>query len=168
MSAHLKLGLAACWLAACGGSAPSTDPSPDDPTDTPDTPDTPSPPSTVSAKPLDDLSVGACGAPAGDGLFVTHFSTTSCSSPHRMELAGRVEVDHAEYPGHTELTREAYELCQPPFQAYVGLPFWDSSLDLLTLTPSPSTWADGDRTVMCWVVEVNGAELTATARGSRR
>jgi hypothetical protein len=117
---------------------------------------------------LDAVDVGACGAPATADLFVSAFTMADCTGPHAMELAGRYTLTDATYPGHTRLYLDAYRDCQPIFESYVGAPYWDSKFDILTITPSPSSWAGGDRTVTCMVVGEEGAPLPSLARGDRR
>ena len=120
---------------------------------------------------FDEVKVGACGAPAADSVFVSRFKVGVCNAEHAMEVAGRFELtddDYAEYPGVTELMLAMYDRCQAQFEAFVGIPFWDSTYDLTTVTPSAGTWALGDRTVVCLVKDIDGEPLTSPARLSRR
>lgn len=118
---------------------------------------------------LKDLKVGDCGAPVDESVWVERFLLLDdCSKPHRFEVAGRYDVDHPEYPGHATLLKEAYERCQPVFQAYVGKAYWDSVYDLTSITPSPSSWAGGDRDVVCLVKTLDRTPLTEQAGGSGR
>jgi hypothetical protein len=151
--------LALVLLAACsGGSGKALDASVENPP--------PGPPAPGVG--LDAVEVGSCGAPATDDLYVSELKLSDCAAPHAMELAGRYTLTEATYPGHTQLYRDAYRDCQPIFEKYVGLPFWDSKLDILTITPSPSSWTAGDRTVTCMVIGAERAPLTTRARDSRR
>ncbi len=117
---------------------------------------------------LDAVAVGSCGAPASPDVYVSAFVLSDCQAPHAMEVAGRYALTDAAYPGNTRLHLDSYRDCQPIFEKYVGAPFWESRFDLQTITPSPSTWARGDRTVTCLVVGEDGAALPTSARGSRR
>lgn len=126
---------------------------------------------TVPAVPqtkLGALKAGDCGGPPSSDVFVASFELTPCTKPHRAEVAGRYQLTAATYPGHSLLVTEAYRDCQPLFEAHVGKPFWDSQYDIMTITPSPSSWDTGDREVICLVVDVDGRALTTAAKDSRR
>src|SRR5690606_3791823 len=64
-------------------------------------------------KSLDDLSAGACGAPSEDSTFIHAFTTGSCQGDHAMEVAGRYDLDAAEYPGTSRLRLETQKGCLP-------------------------------------------------------
>jgi hypothetical protein len=116
------------------------------------------PPGTFTS--LDDVEVGACGAVPRDSDFVSQFEVVECDELHYMEVAGRYELADAEYPGNAALILSSYEGCQPIFETYTGTPFWDSEYDIRTITPSPFTWSQGDRAVICLVSTVDGSVLS--------
>ena len=41
-------------------------------------------------------------------------------------------------------------------------------LEIAALWPSPESWADGDRLVVCAVFRLDGAPMTGSARNSRQ
>ncbi len=156
-----------CFLfTACAEAPPADAVDTDTDTDTDDTDVTYLPePGTL----VKDLQVGHCGAPADESVWVERFLLLDdCTQPHRFEVAGRYDLDHAEYPGHTTLLKESYERCQPIFAAYVGKAYWDSVYDLTSITPSPSSWAGGDRDVVCLVKTLDRTPLSERAQGSGR
>ena len=158
-SATLLLPFALVLMGACSDDSSSGKPPAT-------TPPVVTPP--AKAVGLDAVEVGACGAPATADLYVSAFTIADCKAPHAMELAGRYTLTEATYPGHTRLYLDAYRDCQPIFEKYVGMPYWDSRFDIRSITPSPSSWARGDRTVTCMVVGTGGAPLATPARDSRR
>jgi len=115
---------------------------------------------------IDDLAIGTCGAPAEEGGFVREFAVAPCDGPHATEIAGRYTLPDAEYPGSSRLRRETQTACIPIFNQYVGRSYWFSDFELRTVSPSPSSWAAGDRVVVCLVVGENGAPLESAARDS--
>ena len=122
---------------------------------------------------VDALESGQCATPADDDLFVDDVELNDCDEAHLAEVIGSIEIEDGTYPddaypGNDRIVPDAYEACQPRFEAYVGIPFWDSVYDIRTITPSPSTWAEGDRTITCLVVDVDGAPLTRAVRDSQR
>lgn len=117
------------------------------------------------------LRPGQCATPTSDDLFVESFQVTECDNQHANEVIAIYDIPDGtypgdEYPGNSLIGRDAYERCQPLFEGYVGTPFWDSVYDIKTITPAASTWAEGDRTVVCLVNGVDGEMLTTAARGS--
>lgn len=86
-----------------------------------------------------------------------------CDRPHDLEVVAEVPLgdDAAEWPGATLLAEAADEACLAAFEAAVGEPWAESSLDYLVLAPAPADWADGARTVRCAVVSLSGEPLGA-------
>lgn len=144
--------------------------------------------SSPSTKALTDLQAGDCATPENNGTFVNGLAVGDCSTPHNMEVAGRLDFSaigdpayaaDAEYPGHLAVQQEAYKQCQPVFESWTGVPFWpenwkeavagggtpSTTYDIETITPSASTWADGDRSVICLIVRLDGQQLTERVSG---
>lgn len=113
-----------------------------------------------------DVGIGACGAPAGEGQFVTTFTLAPCTGEHTLEVAGRYNLPEGAYPGSSQLRLSTQRDCIPIFDRYVGRSYWSSDYDLRVVYPSPSAWEQGDRGVLCMVVGEDGAPLTERARGS--
>lgn len=127
---------------------------------------------------LSDLApaVGECfsapGADAGSGDSGTASSTGStssgtgdrdvfevvdCAQAHEAEVVGRVELGVAEgepVPDPERLRVMGVDACVPSFQEFVGVAYRDSRLTLQPIIPIPSGWEDGDRTVVCVVVQL--------------
>ncbi len=120
----------------------------------------------------EDLAVGDCYDPIldrDDDLLLAAV-IVACSSPHRHEVFGLVDVagaPSAPFPGSTDLDAEAQDLCDAAFEAYVGIDFDRSSLGYLYYTPTEATWLAGDRTVLC-VVEDGGRAIEGSVKGSGR
>jgi hypothetical protein len=169
VASALPFALAALLLGACSGGKKTTasDASASDAGVTADASDAGAPPP-ATAVGIDAVPVGACGAPASADVYVSAFVATDCRSPHAMEVAGRYTLADPVYPGHTRLHLDSYRDCQPIFEAYVGVPSWNSRYDIQTITPSPSTWARGDRGVTCLIVAEDGTPLSVPVRNTRR
>lgn len=117
---------------------------------------------------LADLKVGDCTSPTSDSLFVTDMAVVDCSEPHAAQLMGRFDFDGAQdaaYPGFLAIQQGAYTQCEPIFERFTGAVLFDldSSYDISSITPSASSWADGDRTALCLLVDIDGIPLTASA-----
>ena len=59
----------------------------------------------------------------------------------------------------------AFESCMARFQGFVGLDYESSSLDIMTLYPTPDSWAQqGDREVVCAVYDMETNKLTGSMK----
>ena len=112
-----------------------------------------------------DLEPGTCIDPTDDSTFVETAELRDCEDPHEFEVIDTFTIaqdfypDDA-YPGGSTIVPDAYEACQPRFEAHTGEEFWESSYDLTTITPSPSTWAEGDREIVCLLINIDRSPLT--------
>lgn len=116
---------------------------------------------------LANLKVGDCVSPTDKDLFVSDMAVIDCSEPHDMQFVGRftfAEAEEVEYPGFLAIQQDAYQQCQAVFEQFTSVAFFESHYDINTITPSASTWADGDRDAICLIVNVDGAPLVATAK----
>lgn len=122
-----------------------------------------------------DLSPGTCieDAAAFTGREVneiTEARVVPCRLEHQAEVYARTDLPEAEdapFPGVGTLRREAQAACREPFAAFVGVPWTRSELEIAALWPSPESWADHDRSIVCAVFRLDGRPLTGTARNSR-
>ena len=90
-----------------------------------------------------------------------------CSGPHDNEVYAVFDVDHAEFPGDEQMAEDAFGACYARFEAFVGIEYESSTLDIAALYPSTESWAlQSDREVICAVYDMNGAKLTGSAEGS--
>ena len=93
-----------------------------------------------------------------------------CSEPHDNEVFAVQAVSSAfpdGFPGQEALQDHAYLLCSGAvFDAFVGISYLDSSLEVISLTPTAESWRDGDRDVACVLYRLDLGKLTGTARGS--
>lgn len=134
----------------------------------------------VPGQELPDFVVGDCYDDHSDVPDVTGTSMVEaqvekvpCSAPHDAEVY--LVFDHpappdATYPGDGAIFDAAVDGCLPPFEAFVGIPYEQSSLDVYFLTPSEQGFNRlDDRQMVCSVVNLDGSPMPGgTARGSRR
>lgn len=122
-----------------------------------------------------DLQPGSCIADAAaftgqEVRVITHATVVPCGQPHQAEVYARARLeggDRARFPGINRLRRQAQQLCRDRFRPFVGLPWTRSELEIAALWPSPRSWEQGDRLVVCAVFRLDGAPLTGTARDAR-
>lgn len=72
------------------------------------------------------------------------------------------------FPGDTAVREASSEACLGPFEEYVGAPYLESRLDLGALFPTEASWAEGDRTIICFLYDVEFLHLTGSMKGSGR
>lgn len=122
-----------------------------------------------------DLEPGTCieDASAFTGTEVNEITQTRaipCRLPHEAEVYLRQDLavgPDAPFPGVGALRNQAQSACRDGFEAFVGVRWTQSELEIAALWPSPSSWVEGDRLVVCAVFRLDGQPLTGSARGSR-
>ena len=94
-----------------------------------------------------------------------------CQEPHDAEVFAALDLAYdavAVFPGETELGRLAAGQCLARFQPYVGREYATSRLRIAVLRPSGTTWASGDRRVVCSLYDQDLVPMTGSARASLR
>lgn len=121
-----------------------------------------------------DLEVGSCfdpiDDPAADDLAVW---SIACELPHRYEVFDIFEytgegAGGTAYPGVAVVQNGAEEQCFSRFESFVGTRWTLSELDIAVWWPSEDSWARGDGSVICAVVDNTGRRLEGTQRASNR
>jgi hypothetical protein len=120
-----------------------------------------------------DLRVGDCFNAAefsdNEQAEVSDVDGVPCSEPHTFEVFAVADYDGAEYPATDAQFETAFgELCVPPFEDYVGVPYVDSELYASAITPTEQGWNDGDREFICHLHTENADMLTGSQRDANR
>ena len=92
-----------------------------------------------------------------------------CTGPHDVEVAAVFEHPAgpgAGFPGGDAVDGYATDQCLLRFEAYVGVPYESSSLDVAFVAPGEEGWDAGDRRIACVLYHVDFVPLTAPVRGS--
>ena len=90
-----------------------------------------------------------------------------CADPHDNEVYAVFDVEYAEFPGDDQMAEDAFGACHARFEAFVGLEYESSTLDIAALYPSTESWAmQDDREVVCAVYDMNGGKLTGSVQGA--
>lgn len=123
---------------------------------------------------VDRMSVGDCWNDPDIGPEATEVfevPQVPCDEPHANEVFAVVDLpagSSAPYPGEFETYLEGFQMCLSRFDAYVGVPFGESPLDIYTLYPIATGWADGDREVVCSLYLLDETPLVGTEKDSDR
>lgn len=79
-----------------------------------------------------------------------------CAEEHESEVYAAVDLPDGDYPGDESVATQADEYCYGEFQGFVGVAWEDSAYDYGYLSPSPESWEQGDREVLCMIMDPNG------------
>jgi hypothetical protein len=119
-----------------------------------------------------DLQAGQCAnGKVESGQSYPAAVAVSCTGGHDFEVYETAStpgpgVAAARYPDPRDLAAFADDHCLLAFEAYVGSSIDDSDLDYAGVVPSRETWDAGDRTVACALWQIDGDQLTGSARDS--
>jgi hypothetical protein len=116
-----------------------------------------------------ELEIGTCVNDANIPLRadLTDVPVVACTQPHDSELYAIVSVDDGAYPGADLLIEQGQSKCQASFADFVGIDFRSSLLDFHFYYPTPSSWAQGDRTIYCMVFDP-GLKIAGTLQDAKR
>lgn len=115
------------------------------------------------------MKVGQCvQLPTGDNI--TDLETTDCSALHDAEVFHLTQVTEDERPSDSELEDMGGDACLAAFEGYVGIPYEESELDYTILYPSPGSWEEGDREIICFIISGEGTDvqLSGSMKGSNK
>jgi hypothetical protein len=119
-----------------------------------------------------DLQAGQCAnGKVESGQSYPAAVAVSCTGGHDFEVYETAStpgpgVAAARYPDPRDLAAFADDHCLLAFEAYVGSSIDDSDLDYAGVVPSREAWDAGDRTVACALWQIDGDQLTGSARDS--
>lgn len=111
-------------------------------------------------------AVGQCFTQRGRGE-IGEGNAVACDVPHAYEVYARFALEGDAYPGDTAVAERAQAGCVDAFATFVGRLYEESVLDDVYVSPTPKTWARGDRSVMCLVTDP-AAATTGSLYGAAR
>ena len=114
-----------------------------------------------------DLRVGDC-FDTGAGGGISDVQARPCNEPHEFEVFHVVTSSAVAFPTEAEMQRILTEDCFAEFQAYVGQTYGASQFHGTQITPTPESWAAGDRVFTCLLHDPSELRLIGSARGSGR
>ncbi len=98
---------------------------------------------------------------------VSNVPVVPCAEPHDDEVYHAYMLADGDYPGEDAIIAEADNVCVAEFATFVGLSYEESTLDYWPMYPTPGSWSDGDREVLCIAWDPSG-QLTGTVAGAAR
>lgn len=91
-----------------------------------------------------------------------------CTEPHEFEMFFVGDLPDGDFPTTGVINTFLEEECLAAFDAYVGMVYEQSVLDIFPLIPTESGWNAGDHAVQCALFDPINEELTASMRNAGR
>jgi hypothetical protein len=121
-----------------------------------------------------DLENGQCFNDAGETI-VDEVEVVDCADAHDYEIYAVDDYpadSGADYVGDEEIGTFVQTTCLDGFEAFVGMTYEESELDIYYLAPTEDSWGSGDREVLC-AAYLPGADgspepVEGTLEGSNR
>lgn len=119
-------------------------------------------------RPDEPLGVGDCS----DGMWyqapAAEIPSVDCDDEHSEEVYLAVPLDSlgAAFPGRWAGHDYAKQACEDGFESYVGISHELSRYQVGILEPTEESWADGDRTALCFAQSRRIETWTGTLEGS--
>lgn len=112
------------------------------------------------------LEIGQCFDDPDTSGTVTAVDMVGCNDPHDNEVYALFDLPDGTFPGLSVVKEAAAEGCYDVFESYVGLDYESSVFDFSSLSPTPNSWENGDREVVCIVYDLDLKKLTETVKDS--
>lgn len=102
------------------------------------------------------VEVGDCINTSG-GDEISSIPVVPCDEPHDQEIFDRFDVEGDTFPGDSAIEDERIAYCEgDAFTSFVGIAWADSIYATSGLTPTQSSWDQGDREVLCTIGDPSG------------
>ena len=88
-----------------------------------------------------------------------------CNDPHDFEVYFTADLPEGAFPGQASVVSTTESRCAAAFESFVGVPYDDSTLEIIYFFPSAQTWARaGDRQMTCAATDGSTIGTLADAR----
>ena len=114
-----------------------------------------------------DLTAGMCILDESSAATVSSVEVVDCTDEHDAEVFARIVLADGTFPGPDALSQTAIDQCAVQFANFIGVAFANSVLTYEYYAPSETTWAAGDREVLCLVRDPAGP-VTGSLQGVAR
>ena len=121
----------------------------------------------TACNPPPTAEIGTCLSSADlESLEVDSLNPIECTSAHDLEVFAKEDLPDGDFPGEDAIFAAADGLCEDAFADYVGTDYWESELDFTYLYPIESSWAVGDREILCMIY--SPTDVTSSLKNSNR
>ena len=101
------------------------------------------------------IAVGDCTGAMKEG-DVSSLQVVPCEDAHYYEAYASTTLEGTEFPGESEVRKQADKFCTAQFKTFVGLSTKDSGYGMYYLYPVEDSWKIGDREVLCLAGSAKG------------
>ena len=108
-----------------------------------------------------ELEVGDCFQEIG-ATEISDVEMVDCAEPHNHEVIAVWNVTGDSLPADSAFE----DGCVDRFDAAIGTPYLESDIYVTPIYPSPQSWDQGDREVICYSFEFDAAGELAMVTGS--
>jgi hypothetical protein len=113
------------------------------------------------------IKVGDCLNDGGATGEVSEVPVVDCAEAHDSEAYASIIMDDGAFPGDTAVEDQAVSECTTEFDSFVGLDYQSSTLDFAYYYPTEASWGNGDREILCRIVDPAG-KVTGSLAGAAR
>lgn len=113
------------------------------------------------------IAVGDCLNDGGVEGEVSEVAKVDCAEPHDSEAYASIIMDDGDFPGDAAVEEQAISDCTTEFNSFVGLDYNSSTLDFAYYYPTEGSWANGDREILCLIVDPAG-QVSGSLQGAAR
>jgi Septum formation len=113
------------------------------------------------------VKVGDCLNDGGVEGEVSSVKTVDCAEPHDSEAFKSILMDDGDFPGDAAVEEAATTGCTAAFTEFVGFDYETSVLNFSYFFPTEESWGEGDREILCTIVDPAG-KTTGTLAGAAR
>ncbi len=113
------------------------------------------------------IAVGDCLNDGGVEGEVSEVVQVDCAKEHDSEAYASIIMDDGDFPGDAAVEEQAISGCTTEFNAFVGLDYQSSALDFAYYYPTEKSWGEGDREILCLIVDPAG-KVTGSLEGAAR
>ena len=113
------------------------------------------------------LQLGDCfnDTPADEAADITTVDAVPCVDPHDNEVYYLGALPEADYPGEDLVEELVSDQCLTVFDAFAGVAYAESQLEIGYIFPSKGSWTQGDRGYICVVYDVSLNKIQGSMRG---
>ncbi len=113
------------------------------------------------------IAVGDCINPGAAGAAAANVLKIDCAVPHESEAYASIVMTDAAFPGDQAVADKANAGCSTEFKKFVGIDYSKSALSYNYYFPTEATWGQGDREILCLVLDKK-TKTTGTLKGAAR
>ncbi len=111
------------------------------------------------------IAVGDCLNDAAVEGEVSEVLTIDCAEEHDSEAYASIIMDDGDFPGDTAVDDQAVSGCKAEFSTFVGIDYDSSVYDFSYYYPTEESWGQGDREILCLIVDPAG-KITGSLAGA--